>query len=109
MKIKRAWRNFLDPFYLLFPVPILSGLVRHYTLTATVKNGELKVKKGLFNRDISILQIDNITDVQIYKTLPQRIIRVGTLNVGTSGTSSHEVRLDGVGSPMKVREKIMNM
>jgi len=99
MKIKRAWRNCLIP-------PFITGFIKRFTLRAEIKDGKLKVEKGLISKDISMVEIAHITDVQVNKSLFQRLVGVGNIGIATSGTAGHEVVLDGIGSPMKIHNKI---
>ena len=104
MKFKPSWRN----LFLIFPYLVIGAILKRLRLTAEVKDGKLRVERGLLAKDISEIEIENITDIQINKSILQRLLMLGNLGIATSGTAGHEVVIGGIGSPMKVKEKIIN-
>ena len=93
--------------------PILVGLivlliwrlkVSHTTLIVTSLRTTLKT--GILGRSINEVYHRDVRNVQIQQSFFQRLMGVGAVGVSSAAQAGIEIAVDGIRSPMKVREII---
>lgn len=98
------------------PVPVLLGVAallmagwgefhRHH-VEYHFMDQRLKVKTGIFNRDVTSVRYERVTEVGLEKGPLERIFGIGDLEVNTAGKQGDTLELGGVRNPEKYREKI---
>ena len=58
------------------------------------------------NQEIESIRFEDIRSLEIDQSIIERFLDVGTLQIGTAGTSGVEVCLEGIGAPKEVRDLI---
>ena len=104
------------PFWFLFWCllsPVLIGLIVllfwHLDLgrtRLTISGQRILYRTGAISTRESELRVNDIRDVEISKTLFQRMIGTGTLALSTAGESGMEIVITGLKQPERVREII---
>lgn len=86
-------------FNLIYPV---------YDATLTLDNRGIETRVGIIslNQDITRVRYEDIRSIEKMQTLMERILNVGTLAIGSAGTSGIEILFDGVAQPMEVKNLI---
>lgn len=74
--------------------------------TVTITDRRTTVKRGLFSRAMKELRHDQVQDIQITQTFPQRVLNVGRLGLDGGGTDDVEIVVDDLPNPMKLRELV---
>ena len=104
------------PFWFLFwclLAPVLIGLLVllfwHLDLRRTrltIAGQRILYRTGALATRESELRVNDIRDVEITRTLFQRMIGTGTLALSTAGESGMEIVIAGLKQPERVREII---
>lgn len=63
-------------------------------------------KQGLLSKRINEVRIQDIRDMQVIQSFPERLLGVGRLSISTAGQSDYEIEIADIPSPNKVREVI---
>ena len=72
----------------------------------TIKGQRILYRAGAVStREIDI-RVNDVRDIEITRTLRQRLVGSGTLALSTSGESGLEIVIDGLKHPERVREII---
>ena len=74
--------------------------------TVVVTSKRTTVFRGLFSRHSSEMRHDQVQDIQVTQTFPQRLMRVGTLGLDGSGTDTVELIVHDLPDPMRLRELV---
>lgn len=59
----------------------------------------LHVREGFLSKHVQETRLRRIQNVSITQTVPQRILRIGTVDYDTAGDNGDHFRMDGVPSP----------
>lgn len=104
------------PFWFLFwclLAPVLIGLIVlffwHLDLRRTrltISGQRILYRTGVISTRESELRVNDVRDVEVTKTLFQRMIGTGTLALSTAGESGMEIVITGLKQPERVREII---
>lgn len=93
----------------LVVVGIIALLIWHFNLSKTrliIVGDRVLYKTGVFSTRESEIRIQDVRDVEITRTLSQRMLNTGTLSLSTSGESGMEIEISGLAHPERVREII---
>lgn len=84
------------------------GVWKVKTLSAALEitNKRTVMRTGLLSRATSEVVHDNIRNVQVTQTFWQRLWRVGTLGLSSSGQDGIEIQIGDIPNPDRVREVI---
>ena len=74
------------------------------TLKITSKRSTLK--KGIFSKEQNEVLHSHIRNIQIHQTFLQRLFKVGTIEISSSGQGDVEIRVSGIPEPDTVRDLI---
>ncbi len=72
----------------------------------TIIGQRILYKAGAVSTRESEVRVNDVRDIEITRTLFQRMIGTGTLALSTSGESGMEIVISGLKSPERVREII---
>ena len=98
------------PAWWLTPAAIwLSLIYRMYNVLYMVNERGIETTVGRLSlcQDVTQIRYEDIRSLETKQTLPDRLLDVGTVEVGTAATKEVEVSLRGVASPAEVREMIL--
>jgi hypothetical protein len=74
--------------------------------TVVITNRRTIVHRGLFSRSSKELKHEQVMDIQITQTFPQRMLRVGTLGLDGGGTDDVEIVVEDLPDPARLRELV---
>jgi uncharacterized membrane protein YdbT with pleckstrin-like domain len=100
---KPAW--ILIPPALLFLWP-MTGSVRLRFTKVVVTGDRLRYETGILSKCTRTIQISKIQDVTVNQTLWQRIQRVGTVSIETSGESSR-LTIENLDDPQELADWLL--
>ena len=91
----------------------LSGLVviggvllRIYGSLYRLTNERLFIRRGILSQTTDQLELIRVDDVRTYKTLPGRLLGVGTVIILTTDATNREVKMEGILAPDTVAESV---
>jgi uncharacterized membrane protein YdbT with pleckstrin-like domain len=83
-----------------FLVVLIAGWLKRLFTKYTITTRRLRVQRGVLTRQIQETRIDRLQDHSIRQTLPERLLRVGTIDFDTSGEEHADMfRFVGVARP----------
>jgi uncharacterized membrane protein YdbT with pleckstrin-like domain len=86
----------------IFVIVLIAGFLKRFFTKYTITTRRLRVQRGVFTRQIQETRIDRLQDHTIRQTLPERILRVGTVDFDTSASGEERsdlFRFEGVARP----------
>ena len=83
----------------VFAVVALTGLVRRKSTAYTISNQRLTIEKGLLSRALHETRLDRVQNVSVMQSLPERLLRIGTVDFDTAGESGFDFAFRGVAEP----------
>jgi predicted RNA-binding Zn-ribbon protein involved in translation (DUF1610 family) len=75
-------------------------------ITVIITNRRTTVRRGLFSRATKELRHDQVQDIQITQTFPQRVLGVGRFGLDGGGTDDVEIVVDDMPDPARLRELV---
>lgn len=78
--------------------------ILNVTLTVTTKRSILR--RGIFSKQTSEVQHDDVRNLQIEQTFLERMLGVGDLAVSSSGQDELEIQVEGVRNPERILDLI---
>jgi len=100
MKILGIFLIILAFFMLIWAV--VSRFCRRYKIT----NLRVIAIEGLLSRKTSEVEIKDIRNIQIEQSFFHRLLRIGTVKIGTAGTAGVEVVLKVIPRPLRTRDLV---
>jgi uncharacterized membrane protein YdbT with pleckstrin-like domain len=98
--------NFLY-LLILAPIIILFVWLNSKQSSYTVTTRCVIVKKGLASINTNQVDIKDIRSINVKQSVIARILNIGDIFIGTSGTSGVEIQITGISKPNQVRDLIM--
>ena len=87
----------------VFLLVVIAGFLKRFFTKYTITTRRLRVQRGVLTRHIQETRIDRLQDHSIRQTLPERVLRVGTIDFDTSGEEHADMfRFEGVASPESI-------
>ena len=87
-------------FAAIFLVPsILYSIIRYFTLRFVIKNNELVVTQGLISRQVRIVPVSRIQNVDLLQNVLHRLFNVAEVRVETAGGNEPEAILRVLSMP----------
>lgn len=75
-------------------------------ITVIITNRRTTVRRGLFSRATKELRHDQVQDIQITQTFPQRMMKVGRFGLDGGGTDDVEIVVDDMPDPLRLRDLV---
>lgn len=72
---------------------VIRGVLRYFNFTYVVKDNELTVKKGIFNKTNLNIPLHRIQNISITQGFWQQMLDITTLSVDTAGTAGKEMEI----------------
>lgn len=85
---------------LVWWIAVTRGMALEITNKRTIQ------RKGLFSRATSEVMHDHVRNIQVEQSFMDRVLRVGSVGISSSGQDGIEVQVRNIPSPKKVREVI---
>jgi uncharacterized membrane protein YdbT with pleckstrin-like domain len=91
----------------VFVIALIVGWLRRLFTRYTITTRRLRVQRGVLTRQVQETRLDRLQDHTIRQTLPERMLRVGTIDFDTSGEEHADLfRFEGVSSPESIISQI---
>lgn len=87
---------------------LLLALYRKATLRYRLTNHRLFTERGLIGRDHDEIELIRVDDVAVHQNVLQRVFDVGTVTIVSTDPSSPRLLMEGIQSPLSVKEEIRN-
>jgi len=81
---------------------VLVGLIKRISTTYTITNQRLRIRRGVIARKVQQTRLERVQNVNTEQSLLERILRVGTVDFDTAGTTDSDFTFRGVAQPEKV-------
>jgi uncharacterized membrane protein YdbT with pleckstrin-like domain len=85
---------------------LLLGLIRRQTTTYTITDQRLTIDHGLLRRDVHETRLERVQNVNSSQSLPQRLLRVGTVDFDTAGSAEFDFAFRGVAEPHRIARTV---
>src|SRR5205823_2729153 len=80
-------------------VVVIVGLVKRIGTRYAITTQRLRIKRGIFRREVQQTRIERVQNVNTRQTFVDRILRVGTVDFDTAGTDDSDFTFFGVSHP----------
>jgi len=84
---------------------IIDRKCKHFKLTSK----RVSSRTGILSRSVKEVFINDVRSVNLHQNLLERIFRLGSINIGTAGTSGIEVSFFGIPNAQEVKEEIQKL
>lgn len=80
---------------------MLMGIFRIYNVRYQVDENGIETRDGVlsFQQTITRVRYEDIRSMEKRQSVLDRLLNIGNIEVGTAGTSTLEIRIEGVASP----------
>ena len=99
------------PVFWLIPLTLaLMATYDRYNVRYVLDERGIETREGRLslNQKINRIRFEDIRSIEIKQSLFDRILGIGQLEIGTSGTGGIEICIEGVGAPREIQELIQN-
>jgi uncharacterized membrane protein YdbT with pleckstrin-like domain len=83
----------------VFVVLVVIGQIRRIQTTYSITNQRLTIQTGILSRDVHQTRLERIQNVNSRQSLPERLLRIGTVEFDTAGETQFDFAFRGVGNP----------
>ena len=109
-----SWVHYLDCHLLgLILLPIVIGVVfilyaelDRRTRIFVVTKKRITTQEGIISRQTNEVRIKDVRSINVKQNCFERMVGIGTIEIGSSGHAGIEARLLGIPSPFEVRDRI---
>lgn len=96
----------------LFSLVVIAGLliwvfVVRASVTYTVTTRKVKIRRGIIAKNTDEIHIRDLRNAIVRQSALNRIINIGDIYLGTSGTDGEEIAIIGVAGPHKLKDLIV--
>ena len=88
---------------------ILGIMIHRKSIRYTITNRRIVMEKGIIGTHRDEIDIHHIRNITMRQTLQAKLLRYGTVMVGTSGTADYEVILENVNRPLETVNLIKDL
>jgi uncharacterized membrane protein YdbT with pleckstrin-like domain len=86
----------------VFVVLIVAGQIKRIQTTYSITNQRLTIETGLLTRELHETRLERVQNVNSHQTLPQRVLRVGSVDFDTAGSAEFNFSFRGVSHPRQI-------
>jgi uncharacterized membrane protein YdbT with pleckstrin-like domain len=97
-----SWGVTIAVFAVLVALVLLAGFLFRMTTTYTITNQRLTIRRGILSRHIQQTRVERVQNVNVDKSLVDRIVRVGQVDFDTAGADDSDFTFRGVANPEQV-------
>ena len=109
----QQWWGFWKTAGIILAIVLVSGAVMAVIIGIKVlgtryrvTTQRLFVEKGILTKTVDQLELIRVDDVRMFQGILDRIFGLGTVIVLTTDATHHEVKMVGIGEPVRVSEAI---
>jgi uncharacterized membrane protein YdbT with pleckstrin-like domain len=89
-------------FAVLVALVVLGGFLFRMTTTYTITNQRLTIRRGILSRHLQQTRVERVQNVNVDKSLVDRLVRVGQVDFDTAGADDSDFTFRGVANPEMV-------
>jgi uncharacterized membrane protein YdbT with pleckstrin-like domain len=78
---------------------LVAGLLRRLETRYTITTERLQIRRGILSRRVQQAQLSRVQNVNTSQSLPQRLLRIGSVDFDTAGTEDSDFTFSGVADP----------
>lgn len=97
-----SWGVTIAVFAVLVALVILGGFLFRMTTTYTITNQRLTIRRGVLSRHLQQTRVERVQNVNVDKSLVDRVMRVGQVDFDTAGADDSDFTFRGVANPEQV-------
>ncbi len=97
-----SWGATIAVFAVLVALVVLAGFLFRMTTTYTITNQRLTIRRGILSRHLQQTRVERVQNVNVDKSLVDRIVRVGQVDFDTAGADDSDFTFRGVANPEMV-------
>jgi uncharacterized membrane protein YdbT with pleckstrin-like domain len=97
-----SWGTTTLVFAVLAALVILGGFLFRMTTTYTITNQRLTIRRGVLSRHLQQTRVERVQNVNVDKSLVDRLMRVGQVDFDTAGADDSDFTFRGVANPDQV-------
>jgi uncharacterized membrane protein YdbT with pleckstrin-like domain len=103
-----SYRMTLPLFWFMPLITIGSAIFRIYNVRYTITARGIEYEKGIIELRIKLIRVwfEDIRTVQKNQTILERLLDIGSIQIGTAATGTLEITLRGLAAPDEVLEMI---
>lgn len=102
-----AWRSFYKLWLISWLILPLAAIAwKRYSSMLILSQHSLVLRRGILNISLTEVGLGRIQTVEIHQSLIERILGVGSIQVGTSATYGYEIEFAGLERPKAAAEEI---
>jgi uncharacterized membrane protein YdbT with pleckstrin-like domain len=90
----------------VFAVVLVVGFLKRIGTSYTVTDERLHIRRGILAKHVQETRIERVQNVNVDQSIMQRVLRVGTVDFDTAGTTDSDFAFRGVGSPEDVVQAV---
>jgi uncharacterized membrane protein YdbT with pleckstrin-like domain len=87
---------------LVFGLALLVGVVRLLSTTYSITSRRLTINTGLLKRDMHETRLERVQNVNCSQSLPERFLRIGTVDFDTAAGAEYDFKFTGVSDPKEI-------
>jgi uncharacterized membrane protein YdbT with pleckstrin-like domain len=87
---------------IVFALVVLAGFLFRQTTTYTITNQRLTIRRGILSRHVQQTRVERVQNVNVDKSLVDRLMRVGQVDFDTAGADDSDFTFRGVANPEQV-------
>lgn len=87
---------------LVFALVLIAGFLRRFATVYTITSERLRIKHGIIARHVQQTDIERVQNVNTNQSVIERLLKVGTVDFDTAGTSDSDFKFAGVEDPEEV-------
>jgi uncharacterized membrane protein YdbT with pleckstrin-like domain len=96
------WLLVVLVFLVAVALTVLIGFVRRLFTVYSITTQRLRIQRGIIARKVSQTRIERVQNVNTEQSVFERLLRVGSVDFDTAGTTDSDFRFDGVDDPEEV-------
>lgn len=85
---------------------VLAGTVMRMFTVYSITTQRLRIQRGIIARKVQQTRIDRVQNVNTEQGVLERILKVGSVDFDTAGTTDSSFRFDGVDDPEEVVDAV---
>jgi uncharacterized membrane protein YdbT with pleckstrin-like domain len=89
-------------FLLVIALVLIAGFIRRFATVYTITTQRLRIKRGIVARNVQQTDIERVQNVNTKQSVFERLLKVGTVDFDTAGSSDYDFAFAGVEDPEEV-------
>lgn len=89
-------------------MPLIYSILDRNTRTYILTNKRVYTKAGIISQHTHEVSIRDVRNLNVRQGVVERLLGLGTIEIGSAGTAGIEITFRGVKNPTSIRDKIRN-